>query len=701
MSDEFRINRRAFLRGTALTAAAALAQACAQATPEIIEREVPVEKIVKETVVVEKQVPVEKVVKETVVVEKQVSVEKVVTATPVPAKFHEAPMLNELVRAGKLPPVEERLPPAPEIVPVIDEIGQYGGTIRVAIGNVNSLFGDPQAVMGTELILRIDTDFASVTGGLYETWEFNNDGTEQILNLRKGLRWSDGAPMTTEDSLFDYNDLRLNQERSPNGPGSAWTTGADKTPMKMEALDDYTLKLSFADPNPLIILQQCFYAGCQFGGMFAPKHYLKQFHPDYVSTAELDAKVKAAGFETWVQLMSDRGRVGSTIPAQLDLPGMTAFIRVADDPDHHTYERNPYYWKVDSEGNQLPYIDKAIIYIIASRELINTRLIAGELDFAGRNAMLSEMELYQTNLASANLKIKMWDSVYPGRVVIYPNMTAKDPELREFFMKTNARIALSIGIDRDEINDVVHFGLGEPRQWAMWPNSQYYKEGDEKHHSEYDPDKANQLLDKEGYSQRDGDGFRLLPSGKRLGWTVEIDPEQGDIPPTMEVVAQQWNDLGIEVKLKPTNRDLLNQLYDQNELPMTTWEGDISDITWPSAARAVVPGRSNHSWTRPWRLWLWSKGQVPDLEEEPPDWVLATYDDYNQFLVTVDPKKRIEIARSMFDRFYEYLPCFSTCGVPQPVVMKQNLMNFPDWGIWGFSVIRAVPVHPEQFFYKA
>jgi peptide/nickel transport system substrate-binding protein len=629
------------------------------------------------------------------------------TATPVPpapaeaSTAKQAPAWEAMVQAGILPPLEERLPPEPRVITPVEETGQYGGTMRVAIGNVNSLFGDPQGVMGTELILRIDEDFASVTGGLYESWEFNEDGTEQTLYLRKGMKWSDGQEMTTADSLFDYNDLQLNTERAPNGPSSAWTTGADKTPMQMEAPDDYTLKLSFADPNPLIILQQCFYAGCQMGGMFAPKHYLKQFHPAYADPAALDKMVKDGGFETWVQLISDKGRVGSTIPAQLDLPGMTSMIRTADDPDHHTYERNPYYWKVDTEGNQLPYIDKTIIYIIASRELINTRLIAGELDFAGRNAMLSDMELYQSNLDSANLKIVMWDSVYPGRVVIYPNMSAKDPDLREFFMKKNVRIALSIGIDRAEINDVVHFGLGQPRQWSMWPNSQYYREGDEAHYAEYDPDQANQLLDQEGYADKDGDGFRLTPSGKRLGWTVEIDPEQGDIPPTMEVVAQQWNDLGIEVKLKPTNRDLLNQLYDQNDLPMTTWEGDISDITWPTASRAVVPGRSNHSWTRPWALWLWNKDQVPDLEEEPPAWVKDQADAYNTFLVTVDLDKRIEIAHQMWDRFYENLPCFSTCGVPQPVVMKTNITNFPEWGQWGFSVIRSVPAHPEQFFFKS
>lgn len=683
MSDEKHVSRRTFLKATAAITAAAFAQACAPApepteAPETQPTEAPAVTEAPAATATEAPEP---------------------TATQAPTGYNEAPMLAERVAAGELPPVEDRLPPNPEIVDVVEEIGQYGGTMRVAIGNVNHLFGDPQAVMGTELALRIDTDFASVTGGLFEEWEFNDDATEQILYLREGLRWSDGEPMTTEDCLFNYVDCRLNEEMYPNGPGSAWSTGEEQTPMQMEAIDDYTLKLTFADPYPLIILQQCFYAGSQWGGMFAPKHYGMQFHPKYTEQEVLDQKVEEAGFEDWIELLGDRMRVGSTIPAQVDLPGMTAFIRTADDPDHHTYERNPYYWKVDPEGNQLPYYDKTIIFIIASRELINTRLISGELDFAGRNAQLVNMELYQNNLDSANLKIKMWDSVYPGRVIIYPNHTAKDPELREFFQNRDVRIAMSHSINRDEINDVVHFGLGTPRQWAMWPNSQYYEEGDESHYVEYNPELANQMLDDAGYSERDGDGFRTFESGNRVGWTIEYDPEQGDIPPTLELCVPYWEDIGIEVKLKPTNRQLLNERFEANDLVMTTWEGDISDITWPASARAVIPGRANHTWARAWEAWLWSPGEYPDLEEEPPQWVKDQYEAFLLFNRTVDPQQRVEIAREMWERFYEYLPCFATVGVPQPVVMKQNMRNFPDWGLWGFSVIRAVPVHPEQFFF--
>ena len=458
-----------------------------------------------------------------------------------PSGYQQAPMLDSLVEQGLLPAVEDRIPVGVQVLTPVDEVGQYGGTIRTAIGNVNQLFGDPQGIIGTELVLRIAPDFVSVTGGLFETWEFNEDATEQVLHLRKGLRWSDGEPMTTQDCLFDWQDCKLNEELYPAGPPAAWRVGKDRTPMVMEAIDDYTLKLTFAEPYPLITLQECFYAGCQWGGMFAPKHYGMQFHPAYADADELAQKIKDAGFERWTELIGDKMRVGSTIPAQVDLPGMTAYIRTADSPDHHTYERNPYYWKVDTAGNQLPYIDKVVVSIISDKELMTARLVAGDLDFIGHSAYLKNMALYQSSLESANLKIVMWDSTLPSAVIIYPNH-AKDPDIREFFGKTNVRIAMSLSMDRDEVNNVAHFGLGQVRQWAMWPSSQYYIEGDETLHRVRSGG-ANRLLDEEGYTERDADGYRLFPSGKRIGWQVEYDPEQGDIAPTMELCILYFQDI--------------------------------------------------------------------------------------------------------------------------------------------------------------
>ena len=410
--------------------------------------------------------------------------------------------------------------------------------------------------------------------------------------------------------------------------------------------------------------------------------------------------VEEAGFEDWAQLLRDKGRVGSTIPAQVGLPGMTAFVRVDDAPDHHTYERNPYYWKVDTAGNQLPYIDETLVFIIDNREVANAKLIAGELDFSGRQADLANMELYQANLESANLKIKMWKSTFPGRTVIVPNLTHTDPQVRAFFQNKDVRHALSVAIDREEINDVVYFGLGEPRQWAAWPESRYYQPGDEEQWAQFDPDMAMDLLDQAGYSETDSDGFRLYPDGSRVSWVIQLDTEQADVVDVFELVTEQWRAVGLDPSLRPINRSLLVELVDANEVGMSGWEGDISDITWVWNSRLNHPGHGNVRWGHAWDLWL--DGDTDnEVAEEPPEEIAWVYTRWQEMIDAVTEEEHVAIARELWDWFYDYLPGFGTVGIPKPIVMKKNLTNFPDDGVWGFSVIRAVPVHPEQFFYKS
>ena len=666
MGDIGRFDRRAFLKATAAASAAVAIQACGAAPAP----------------------------------EADAAMEAAPAMADVGSDYNEAPMLAARVANGELPPVGERLPPNPVVVTPREEVGTYGGQSEVAIGNANHLFGDPQAVMGTELILRIDDDFSSITGGLAESWEFQEGGTVQMLYLRQGLKWSDGADFTADDFLFAWHDLWLNEEFAPGGPPGTWHTGAgaDRVPLTMEKVDQHTVKLTFDRPYPLIVLHQGFYAGSQ-GGLWQPAHYAKQFHPDYADDAALAQMIADAGVETWDQLLRDKCRVGSTIPAQLDLPGMTAFIRVDDAPDHHTYERNPYYWKVDTEGNQLPYIDSTLIHIISDREVSLAKLIAGELTFAGRQAQLKDMELYGQSREAANIKIKMWNSTFPGKTVIVPNLTAKDANVRAFFQNKDARHALSVALDRRDINNAVYFSLGEPRQWASWPSSKYYREGDENHWAQHDPELANSLLDGAGYAQKDGDGFRLHPDGSRVSWVCHLDTEQADVVNVFELAAEHWRDVGVEAVLNPINRALLNELVAANDVSMSGWEGDISDITWVWNSRLNHPSHGNVRWGRAWQLWL-AGDTDNEFAEEPPDeikWVDATWQAMIDALTDAD---HVAKARELWDWFYDYLPGFGTVGIPKPVVMKQNFTNFPDEGVWGFSVIRAVPVHPEQFFFK-
>lgn len=613
--------------------------------------------------------------------------------------YKESPMLAERVAAGTLPPVEERLPPNPQVIEVLEEIGTYGGVIRTAVFNPNQLFGDPQGAMGTELILRIDRDFQTVVGGLAESWEFNDDFTEQTLHLRQGLKWSDGAPFTTADFTFQWEDIANNAEYSPAGPGADWRIGPERTPLTMEAVDEYTLKLSFAAPYPLVTLAECFYPGSQ-GGIWTPRHYGEQFHPAYADADELQQKISDAGFETWMQLYADRMRVGSTIPAQVDLPGMTPFIRVSDSPERHGYERNPYYWKVDAEGQQLPYIDSAEVYVVGNVEGTLARLSAGEVDMYGRQSALSELPLYQSLVDQGNLKMYMWQSTTPVKLILYPNLTSKNPALREFFNNKDVRHALSLAINRDEINDVVHFGLGEPRQCSMWPTSKYYTEGDEKPWADYDPNQANQLLDDAGYGNRDSEGFRTFPDGSRLTWVIQYDAELPDGTATLELVVENYRDIGLEVIQSPVSRTLVDQLIPANDLDMTAWDGDVSDITWPNFPREMLPGITNARWGRAWELWL--LGQTGnELAEEPPQEVKDQWARWEAMRSAPTEEEHLSLAREMYKWYQDYLPVWGTVGVPKPVLMKANLTNFPEEGYWGFALIRAVPVHPETFFFKS
>lgn len=667
MMDQLRFNRRAFLKTTAMASAAVAVTACGAPAPAAEEP----------------------------------AMETVPAMVDTGSAYREAPMLAERVAAGELPPVADRLPPNPEVIVPLQEVGEYGGQSIVAIGNPNHLFGDPQAVMGTELILRIDQDFSSITGGLAESWEFQEGGTVQILHLRQGLKWSDGADFTADDFIFAWEELWHNEEYAPGGPPGTWSTGsgADRVPLTMEKVDQFTVRLSFDKPYPLIVLHQAFYAGSQ-GGLWTPAHYAQNFHPDYAEADALASMVQEAGFESWDQLMRDRCRVGSTIPAQIGLPGMTAFIRVDDAPDHHTYERNPYYWKVDTEGNQLPYIDSTLIHIIADREVSLAKLIAGELTFAGRQAQLKDMELYGQNRESADLKINLWKSTFPGKTVIVPNLTAKDANLRAFFQNQDVRHALSVALDRDDLNNAVYFGLGEPRQWAAWPSSRYYQEGDETHWAQHDAEMANSLLDAAGYDGRDADGFRTHPDGSRVSWICQLDTEQADVVNVFELAAEQWRNVGLEAILKPINRALLNELVAANDVEMSGWEGDISDITWVWNSRLNHPSHGNVRWGRAWELWL-NGDTENEFAEEPPDEVKWVDENWQAMINALTEEEHVAKARELWDWFYDYLPGIGTVGIPKPVVMKRNFTNFPDDGVWGFSVIRAVPVHPEQFFFKS
>jgi peptide/nickel transport system substrate-binding protein len=429
-------------------------------------------------------------------------------------KFNEAPMLADLVKQGKLPPVEQRLPQEPLVVAPLEEIGQYGGTWRRAAVGVSDV-GIINSRITYENLVRWSADGKKVVPNVATKWKIEDGGKTFTFYLRKGIKWSDGQPFTAEDIVFWYKEVLLNKDLTPTV--ATWLTAGGK-PCKIEKVDTYTFRVSFEQPNPLFLINICKSGGNQF---FLPKHYGKQFHIKYAPKEELEKKVKDAGFQFWYQLFDAKVSNSNAWLQNPELPVLQPW-RNTTLPTATTmiFERNPYYWKIDPAGNQLPYIDRIAHTLVENREVITMKAVSGEIDMQTRHISLPDYTLLMENRAKGNYRVLNWKQGVGSDVMICLNQNVKDPVLRKIFEDRRFRQALSIAINRDEIWKLIYLGMGKPRQCSLISGVAFYDPEWEKMWAEYDPKKANELLDKIGLNKRDRDGFRLRPDGKTLALTI-------------------------------------------------------------------------------------------------------------------------------------------------------------------------------------
>ena len=661
-----KLSRRDFLKASALATVAAAVQACAQPTPQVIEKEVPVEKVVKETVVVEKEVPVEKVVKETVAVEKEKVVEKVVTATPLPYK--EAPMLAALVKAGKLPPVTERLPVEPAVFKCNDGIGKYGGKIRRAFSGVSDRWGP------TKLIDRglywFDTKFNMVPR-LLKSWQVNADGSQWTWNLRKGLKWSDGTPFTSAAFKWYWDNQVMNKDITPAGPSTPWATGKEKTPMVMETPDDYTVVCKFAAPNPLFMVV--------IGGRanpYTPGHYMQQFHMAFTKDkAALEKEYKDKGFSDWQGYYGDR----NSWYLNPDRPSVGAWLaKNMLSEEMFVMERNPYFWAVDEEGQQLPYLDGATHRLFQSADVKNMWVVNGEIDFQARHMGFTDYTLFKDGEAKGGYKVFL--GVSAGHDAIQLNHTTKEPKLREFFQNRDVRIAISLAVDRDDINNLLYDGLGTPRQYSPISKSPQYYPKLSNAYIEYDPKKANELLDKAGYDKRGPDGFRLWKDGSGpISFIIEGTAQPGTPGEDyVLMVCKYLADVGLKATYNYAERSLYTQHYQSNEIEAASWGGDRTVL--PLVAPIIWTGRQPD---RPWcPAWSYYSLQGPDhpTSEKPPDghWIWDIWDIWdNQVLRETNAAKQTELFFKILDIWAEELPYPCHLGeIPAPIIVKNGFRGY-------------------------
>ncbi|MBT3555947.1 MAG: hypothetical protein HN495_10315, partial [Chloroflexi bacterium] len=498
----------------------------------------------------------------------------------VPSSFQEAPMLAALVASGDLPPVEDRLPSNPLVIEPADGIGKYGGTwFRAFTGPAD---GQNMERPMKDHLLYFDTGMTDVQPNIAESWTVNADATVFTFTLRTGLKWSDGNDFTTEDIMFWYNQMLLNEEINPTTP--AWAVHGGET-LLYEKIDDVTFRVTAAKPYGLfipliasVIVAGPHTRGDSGGGGYAPSHYLQQFHPDFVGLATANANAEAAGFDNWSNYFLNRNHAN----ANPDSPMMTAWrVTQSINTSEWAFERNPYYYAVDTDGNQLPYMDKVVLTLAENLEVLNLRAIAGDFTVMGRHIDIAKLPVFLENATAADYRVQFWKQPQSGIAnVSFNESWDGDAELATFLQNVEFRRALSMGIEREQINEVFFLGLGSTAGLCKGfsdPDNPGKYIGED--NVQFNPGPANTALDALGLDKKDSSGFRLLPSGERLTLSLPgVVAAFEDYVGINEMIAQQWkNNLGILAEVQGLERSLHTERAEANELMLQVWESSGRD----------------------------------------------------------------------------------------------------------------------------
>ncbi len=604
-------------------------------------------------------------------------------------KFNESPMLTNLVEQNQLPPVEERLPEDPLVVVPVEEVGEYGGQANLFSDSPLSQ-GEGDYFIGYEHPLGIATDVHTVTPRIAKAWEFTDEGKTITIHLRRGMKWSDGEPFTANDIVFWYEDIILNDELTPVKPRE-WSPGGEL--MRVEKVDEHTVRLRFAVPYPAAIYR----LPHEIGAIYRPKHFLKQFHPKYTPVEEINNRAKAEGFDEWYQLF---GKYNDINAREVNCPTLKSYVLTKKGVDFFVLERNPYFWQIDTMGNQLPYIDRIFISVVQTTDVADMKIVSGEADFAGRRTSLDNYTLYKEHEEKGNYRVLLWQGIWGSEVVIQINQTYKeDPVLRDIFRDVRFRKAISLAINRDEINQMLYFGLGVSRQITVIPQSPYYEESFAKAYIEYDPQEANRLLDEIGL-KKGPDGYRIRPDGKRLEILLEYAAQEPRYEKMAEILLHYWDAIGVKVAAKEISNELHRSRAMGNLIQMGFWTGDRSAFLFPVQPYWWVP--MNYDWENVWcplwAQWYATKGKSG---EEPPEEAKNLLTLWEKMQTTLSDEERIRLGKEILKSNAENLWTIGTVGLaPQPIIAKNYLRNIPEEGLWGYDHLRTYPYFPSQFFIK-
>lgn len=608
-----------------------------------------------------------------------------VVSSALAVKYNEAPMLRVKVAAGELPPVEERLPEEPgrciDVLPEnLDlEIGLYGGTLRTLSIDAGS-WGHDTGWFAREYLVQAPGFYywpTEVVGDVLKDFEISDDQKVFTFYMRKGMKWSDGHLFTTEDVRFWYEDVLQNEKLTPAIPIQTRAgSKPDGKVMELKIIDEYTFQISFDEPYGCFLT----WWACAFG-YFPPAHYARQFHSRYTPMEKLEPLIRKEGFEKgeWWRLYGKMTTLSEGLERPADLPVLCPWIVTESTPTRFIWERNPYYWKVDAAGNQLPYIDRVEVTVTSTQEAGTMRILAGEIDLARRAANLQNLPLYKEYQDKAGLEIRLL-KMHAALAEVFLNLTNEDPVWRQVVGDVRFRRALSLAINREEIIDALYYNLAVlPEAIAL---------------NEYDPDRANRLLDEMGLDKRDKDGWRLGPDGKIFTIPFEITRFTGEEAPTAEIVRQFFEAVGVHTTLRSLENALWLSKAAANEMKAFIWWAHYT--RWPFDE----PGHLGQAWQTTYApLWFQWYGTGGEEGEEPPALYIRYRNLYEEMLATLDgevhEKNWNEMRRILAEQVW-IIPIVN--HALNPLLFKKNLGNVANAAETGYQHQSAIAA--EQFFFK-
>ena len=607
--------------------------------------------------------------------------------------YIETPALAEEVAAGRLPPVAQRLPARPMVVPLAGNglaPGEHGGELRLLMGRSKDV--RLMVVYGYARLVGYDRGYRLVPD-LLEGVDVE-EGRIFTLRLRPGHRWSDGHPFTSEDFRYYWEDVATHEALAPFGPPRAYLVEGE--PPRFEVLDEHSVRYTWPRPNPFFLPAL---AGARPEPLYAPAHYLEAFHARYTGEDALRKLAREEGKRNWAAVHTSRFRpYKNTNP---DLPTLQPWVNTTAPPSQrYVFARNPWFHRVDTNGRQLPYIDRVVMNI-SDGKLVPAKTGAGESDLQARHLSFNDYTFLKQSEKRNAKQVRLWETTRGAHVALYPNLNVEDSGWRALLRDVRFRRALSLATDRHEINQVIYFGLATEGNDTVHAKGPLYDEGYRTRWARFDLDAANALLDEIGLVERNDEGIRLMPDGRPLEIIVETAGEDTEQTDVLELVGWTWKEAGIKLFSKPLQREVFRNRIFSGQTVVSVWSGIENGLPVPDMSpRGLAPtSQDQYQWPR-WGQHYESAGASGEAPALAPARELVALN--RGWLSAPDTAARRTIWKRMLEiRADNVFSIGIVSGVPQPVVVDARLRNVPEQGIYNWDPGAHFGIYrPDTFWFE-